>query len=467
MQADLRFDPNETALFTDLYELTMAASYFEIGFNESACFTMSARRLPARRGFLVAAGLERLLEALEEFRFEQPILDYLDSLKIFKPDFLSFLGKLRFTGDIVAMPEGTIFFADEPIIEVHGPLIEAQILETLVINQIGMASLIASKAARSVIVARGRGLVDFGLRRSQGVDAGLIAARSSYLAGYIGTSNVLAGRRYGIPLYGTMAHSYVMAHARERESFEHFVRLFPQRSTLLVDTYDTVRGVENAAAVALQLKRHGFKLQAVRLDSGDLADLSIKARRILDRNGLHDVAIFASGNLDEYRIDELIRAGAPIDEFGVGTAMVVSADAPALDVAYKLTEYNGMPRIKTSQHKLSLPGRKQVFRGMNAGGDFYADLIGLADEDRTTVSREFAQIPVAVGTLLKKHFTAGHRIGSRPTLAESRERLRESMAKLDQRYKELEPTGAFPVRRTAALDAMLTRERSRVAKCQD
>jgi nicotinate phosphoribosyltransferase len=467
MPADLRFDPIETPLFTDLYELTMAASYFEIGFNKSACFTMSSRRLPTRRGFLVAAGLERLLEALEEFRFEPPILDYLSSLKIFKPDFLSFLGELRFTGDIVAMPEGTIFFGDEPIIEVHGPLIEAQILETLVINQIGMASLIASKAARSVIAARGRGLVDFGTRRSQGVDAGLIAARSSYLAGYIGTSNVLAGRRYGIPLYGTMAHSYVMAHARERESFEHFMQLFPQRSTLLVDTYDTVRGVENAAEVALQLKRQGFKLQAVRLDSGDLADLSIKARRILDRNGLHDVAIFASGNLDEYRIDALIRAGAPIDEFGVGTAMVVSADAPALDVAYKLTEYDGMPRIKTSQHKLSLPGRKQVFRAMNASRDFYADLIGLADEDATAVAREFGREPATVETLLKKHFTAGHRIGSRPTLAESRERLRESMARLDQRYKELEKPETFPVARTAALDAMLAKERIRVAKCQD
>jgi nicotinate phosphoribosyltransferase len=467
MPADLRFDPNETPLFTDLYELTMAASYFESGFNESACFTMSSRRLPTRRGFLVAAGLERLLEALEEFRFEPPILDYLGSLRIFKPDFLSFLGKLRFTGDIVAMPEGTIFFGDEPIIEVHGPLIEAQILETLVINQIGMASLIASKAARSVIAARGRGLVDFGLRRSQGVDAGLIAARSSYLAGYIGTSNVLAGRRYGIPLYGTMAHSYVMAHARERESFENFVQLFPQRSTLLVDTYDTVRGVENAAEVALQLKRQGFKLQAVRLDSGDLADLSMKARRILDRNGLHDVAIFASGNLDEYRIDELIRAGAPIDEFGVGTAMVVSADAPALDVAYKLTEYDGMPRIKTSQHKLSLPGRKQVFRAMNTSRDFYADLIGLADEDATAVPHEFGREPATVETLLKKHFAAGHRVGSRPTLAESRERLRESMATLDQRYKELEKPETFPVARTAALDAMLAKERIRVAKCQD
>lgn len=467
MPIDLRLDPNEIPLVTDLYELTMAASYFQIGFNEPACFSMSSRKLPAHRGFLIAAGLERLLEALEEFRFEQPILDYLDSLKIFMPDFLAFLGKLRFTGDIVAMAEGTIFFADEPIIEVRGPLIEAQILETLVINQIGMASLIASKAARSTIAAQGRVLVDFGLRRSQGIDAGLIAARSSYLAGFAGTSNVLAGLRYGIPLHGTMAHSYVMAHDRERESFEHFVKLFAKLSTLLVDTYDTVRGVENAAKVALELKKAGHRLQAVRLDSGDLLDLSIKSRRILDDNGLQDVTIFASGNLDEYRIAELVEAGAPIDAFGVGTAMVVSADAPSLDVAYKLTEYVGKPRIKTSQGKLSLPGRKQVFRAVNADGSFYADLIGLAHEDSTMVAQEFDPAFKVATSLLETQFTAGHRLGYRPTLAESRERLRESMESLPARYKSIQNPEKYPVGRTRALEEMLAAERIRVARCQD
>jgi nicotinate phosphoribosyltransferase len=467
MPVDLRLDSNETPLVTDLYELTMAASYFQLGINDPACFSMSSRKLPAHRGFLAAAGLERLLEALEEFRFEQPILDYLDSLKIFGADFLAFLGKLRFTGDIVAMAEGTIFFADEPILEVRGPLIEAQILETLVINQIGMASLIASKAARSTIAARGRVLVDFGLRRSQGIDAGLIAARSSYLAGFAGTSNVLAGRRYGIPLYGTMAHSYVMAHDRERESFEHFVKLFPKLSTLLVDTYDTVRGVENAAAVALELKKAGHRLQAVRLDSGDLLDLSLRARSILDENGLWDVTIFASGNLDEYRIAELVGAGAPIDAFGVGTAMVVSADAPALDVAYKLTEYNGKPRIKTSQGKLSLPGRKQVFRAINADGCFCADLIGLADEDGAMVAQEFNPAFRVATSLLETQFTAGHRLGHRPTLTESRDRFRQSMDLLAARYKDFQNPEKYPVGRTMALDAMLTAEKIRVAGCQD
>ena len=233
----------------DLYELTMAASYFAIGFNEPACFYLSVRHMPPKRGFLVAAGIDRVLEALEQFRFEPDAIEYLDSLKLFRPDFLAFLGNLRFTGDVHAVPEGTIFFEQEPILEVRAPLIEAQIIETLLLNQIGLASMIASKAARCVVAARGRRLIDFGLRRSQGADAGLISARSSYLAGFVGTSNVLAGRRYGIPLNGTMAHSYIMAHDSERDAFEHFVNLFPQLSTLLVDTYDTIRGVENAARV--------------------------------------------------------------------------------------------------------------------------------------------------------------------------------------------------------------------------
>jgi nicotinate phosphoribosyltransferase len=355
MRLDLRFDANEVPLITDLYELTMAASYFELGFNDTACFGMSARRMPAHRGFLVAAGLECLLEAVEQFQFEPPIIDYLDSLQLFTADFLHFLGKLRFRGEVHALPEGTIFFGQEPIIEIHAPLIEAQLLETLVINQVGMASLIASKAARCRIA--GKTTPRFWIQTRQGVDAGLIAARSSYLAGFDGTSNVLAGRRYGIQLSGTMAHSYIMAHDRERQASEHFVQHFPRLSTLLVDTYDTVRGVENAVQVGRQMKRRGLNLQGVRLDSGDLAHLSFKSRRILDENGLNETSIFASGNLNEYKIADLMKVGAPIDTFGVGTDMVVSADAPALDVAYKLNEYAGKPRIKTSQGKLTLPGR--------------------------------------------------------------------------------------------------------------
>src|SRR5579864_6596461 len=466
MPIDLRLDPGEIPLLTDLYELTMAASYFQIGLSEPACFSLSVRRMPPRRGFLVAAGLERLLEALEEFHFDQAALDYLDSLKLFGVDFLEYLGKLRFTGDIVAMPEGTIFFAGEPILEVYGPLIEAQIIETLVINQIGMASLIASKAARSVIAARGRRLVDFGLRRSQGADAGLIAARSSYLAGFAGTSNVLAGRRYGIPVYGTMAHSYVMAHEREREAFDSYVKVFPRLSTLLVDTYDTLRGVENAATVALELREKGVKLQGIRLDSGDLLELSKRARRLLDRRGLSDVPIFASGNLDEYRIAELVKAGAPIDAFGVGTAMVVSADAPALDVAYKLVEYRGESRLKTSSEKVTLPGRKQVFRARNAAGGFYADLIGLFEESSDALEREFRPAPASVQPMLERAFADGHRIGARPPLSEARERFLESFTHLEPRYKDIDRPDTYPVRPSAALNALLISEKLRAGRRQ-
>ncbi|MBV8055286.1 MAG: nicotinate phosphoribosyltransferase [Deltaproteobacteria bacterium] len=467
MPIDLRFEPQEAPLLTDLYELMMAASYFQMGFNERACFTLSVRRMPPHREFLVAAGLERLLEELEQFQFSQLALDSLDALKLFGAEFLQFLSKLRFTCEVDAVPEGTIFFAEEPILEINGPLIEAQLVESLVMNQIGLATLIASKAARSVIAARGRRLVDFGLRRSQGVDASLIAARSSYLAGFVGTSNVLAGCRYQIPLYGTMAHSYIMAHEREREAFEHFVELFPRLSTLLVDTYDTVRGLENAAMVGRDLRDKGFKLQAVRLDSGDLADLSVKARRILDQNGLQDVSIFASGNLDEYRIRDLVRAGAPIDAFGVGTAMVVSADAPSLDLVYKLAEYRGSPRMKTSINKITLPGRKQWFRAFNANRGFYADVIGLADEGVTTVTREFKPAAAEVLPMMQQQFSEGSRIAPRPMLSQSREHLLESMAKLEQRYRDLDRPATYPVKHTAALNAMLIDERMRAEKRQE
>ncbi|HZO81018.1 MAG TPA: nicotinate phosphoribosyltransferase [Candidatus Binataceae bacterium] len=466
MPIDLRFDPGEVPLLTDFYQLTMAAAYFASGYNDNACFSMFARRLPPRRGFLVAAGLERLLEALEEFHFDAAALEFLDSLRLFSPEFLGFLGNLRFTGEVWAMPEGTIFFAPAPIVEIRAPLIEAQLLETLVLNQVGLASLIASKAARSLAAAGGRRLIDFGLRRSQGADAGLVAARASYLAGFAGTSNVLAGRRYGIPLYGTMAHSYVMAHEQEREAFDSYVKVFPRLSTLLVDTYDTLRGVENAAAVALELRQAGAKLQGIRLDSGDLLQLSRRARRILDQRGLAEVPIFASGNLDEYRIAELVRGGAPIDAFGVGTAMVVSADAPALDVAYKLVEYRGEPRMKTSTEKVTLPGRKQVFRACNATGGFYADLIGLFEESPASAAREFRPSPATVQPLLERVFADGRRMAPRPTLSDSRERFLESFAHLEPRYKDLERPDIYPVRPSAALNALLISEKLHAGRRQ-
>ena len=466
MTIDLRLDADEAPLLTDFYLLTMAAAYFASGNNDTACFSMFTRRMPPRRGFLVAAGLERLLEAIEQFHFAPRVLEYLESLRLFTPEFLGFLGTLRFTGEVWAMPEGTIFFATEPILEVRAPLIEAQLLETLVLNQAGFGSLIASKAARSLAVAGGRRLIDFGLRRSQGADAGLVAARSSYLAGFAGTSNVLAGMRYGIPLYGTMAHSYVMAHEREREAFDSYVKVFPRLSTLLVDTYDTMRGVENAATVALELREKGVKLQGIRIDSGDLLELSKRARRLLDRRGLSDVPIFASGNLDEYHIAELVKAAAPIDAFGVGTAMTVSADAPALDVAYKLVEYRGEPRLKTSSEKVTLPGRKQVFRACNATGGFYADLVGLFEESSESLEREFRPPPRSVHPMLERVFADGHRIGAPPALRETRERFLESFARLEPRYKDVDRPETFPVRPSAALNALLISEKLRAGRRQ-
>ena len=453
--------PAESALLTDLYALTMAASYFEHGFNDSACFSLAVRRLPTARSYLVAAGLERLLEVLEDFHFDPPAIEYLDSLKLFNAEFLRFLSTLRFTGEVWAMPEGTIFFGEEPLLEVRAPLIEAQLLETIAINQVGMASLIASKAARCLSVARGRRLVEFGMRRAQGADAALIAARSSYLAGFDGSSDVLAGKRYGVPLYGTMAHSYIMAHEREREAFAHFAATFPRLSTLLVNTYDTVEGVRNAVAVALELKDKGFQLVGIRLDSGDLLDLSRRGRRILDDAGLREVAIFASGNLNESKIDALLRAGAPIDAFGVGTDLVVSADAPALDIAYKLVEYKGIPRLKTSQGKLSLPGRKQVFRAANEAGAPHADIIGLCEESVDTVTREFKPPPAKITALLSSHMKDGRRLLPRPSLAESRERFLGSFAKLEHAYKALDRPDIYPVRQSAALKAMVIGEKLR------
>jgi nicotinate phosphoribosyltransferase len=466
MTSDLHLDCGEVALLTDLYELTMAASYLEHGFNEPACFSLSIRRMPQRRGYLVAAGTERLFEAIEALRFDGPALEYLDSLKLFKPEFLDYLGRFRFTGSIRALPEGTIFLAEEPIIEVDAPMIEAQIVESLAINQVGAATMIASKAARSYGAAAGRTLIEFGLRRAQGADAGLIASRSSYLAGFNGTANVLAGKRYGIPVYGTMAHSYIMAHDRERDAFTDFVKSFPKLSMLLVDTYDTVKGAENAAQVALELKQAGVELAGVRLDSGDLGDLSKRVRKVLDARGLAQTSIFASGNLDENAIAELVRGKAPIDAFGVGSAMVVSADAPSLDMVYKLVEYKGQPRVKTSRNKLTLPGRKQVFRGWSRAGMAYLDLIGLVEESPTTVAREFKPAADKITELLVPRMRDGTRLEPAPNLAQARDLFIDSFAKLDPRLKALERPEVYRVRYTAALNAMQVSEKLKVAERQ-
>ncbi|HEY2663435.1 MAG TPA: nicotinate phosphoribosyltransferase [Candidatus Binataceae bacterium] len=466
MTVDLGFDPNEASLLIDLYELMMAAALFEENLNDAACFSLSVRRLPANRGYLVAAGIERLLDVLEAFHFGPAAISYLESLKLFPARFLDHLARLRFSGEVRALAEGAIFFADEPLLEIRGPLIETQLFETIALNLVGTASLIASKAARCVSVAGGRRLVDFGMRRAHGTEAGLIAARSSYLTGFVGTSNVLAGRRYGVPLYGTMAHSYVMAHETERAAFESFARVFPGLSTLLVDTYSTPKGVENAVAVARNLRASGFKLQGVRLDSGDLAALSRPARRLLDQNGLQEAAIFASGNLDEYAIADLVKAGAPIDAFGVGTAMVTSADEPWLDIIYKLVEYNGKPRAKTSPGKASIPGRKQIYRAFDGLGGMASDIITLIEEGAQTVARELKRPAADLKPLLVARFENGRRLDSARSLAESRQVFSESFAKLDQRYKAIRKPDSYLVVRSRALNALQISEKLRASARQ-
>jgi len=352
----------DAALFTDLYEITMAASYFREGMHEPATFSLFVRKLPHGRGFLIAAGLEDTLNYLRGFRFSDDAIQYLRSFHQFDRAFLDYLRELRFMGEVRAVQEGTAVFTDEPLLEVTAPIIEAQLVETAVMNLCHFQTLLVSKAARSVIAARGRPVVEFGLRRTHGLDAGMKAARSSFIAGAVMSSNVLAGRYYGVPPTGTMAHSYVSAFPHEIDAFRAFARAFPTTSTLLIDTYDTVAAAHKAVKVAKEMEAEGQRLAGVRLDSGDLVTLSKAVRRILDGAGLDYVRIFVSGGLDEETVEQCLEAGAPIDAFGIGTRMDVSADAPYLDMAYKLVHYGGRYVLKTSPGKETWTGEKQVYR---------------------------------------------------------------------------------------------------------
>lgn len=351
---------SSAALFTDLYQLTMAQAYVAEGMLESATFSLFFRNLPDDRNYVLACGIEDVVDFLAEMRFSDDDLDYLRGTGQFSDAFLDYLGGFEFTGDVEAMPDGTPAFPQEPLVEVTAPAPEAQIVETWVMNQVHVQSVLATKAARIVTAARGRPVLDFGLRRIHGADNGLKAARAFHVAGVAATSNVLAGRVYGLPISGTMAHSYVQAHDSEIEAFRAFVAEFPE-TVLLVDTYDTAAGIDNVVRLAGELGED-FRVRGVRIDSGDLGEEAKKARRALDDAGLEDVKIFVSGGLNEFEIAELLDSGAPIDGFGVGTAMGVSSDAPDLDIAYKLVEYAGEGRMKLSTGKPTLPGAKQVFR---------------------------------------------------------------------------------------------------------
>jgi nicotinate phosphoribosyltransferase len=375
--ADTSLTHPHGGLLVDLYELTMGESYVVEGIAErEATFSLFFRTLPDGWGYALAAGLEGALRYLEELRFSEEDLAFLETTRLFREPFLDRLRSFRFGGTVRALPEGTPVFPNEPLLEVTGALLEAQVVETMLLNEIHLHTLVTSKAVRSVEAADGRVLVDFALRRTHGGDAGLAVARASYLAGFDSTSNVLAGRLYGIPVAGTMAHSYVEAFDDELEAFRAFARAYPDSATLLVDTYDTLEGTRRAARVARELAASGHRLRGVRLDSGDLAELSCGAREILDEAGFEDALVFVSGGLDEHGIAELLAAGAPIGGFGVGTKMGVSADAPFLDVAYKLVELEGRPVLKLSTGKATLPGRKQVWR---VGGEY--DTIALSDDE--------------------------------------------------------------------------------------
>jgi len=422
-----------SVLLTDLYELTMLQAYHEQRMNGPAVFELFVRKLPPGRNFLVAAGLAQVVEYLADLRFSADDLAWLRATGRFAAAFVDSLATLRFTGDLDALPEGTVFFADEPILRVSAPLREAQLVESRVMNLVHYETLVASKAVRSVLAAPGRLLVDFGLRRAHGAEAGLLSARASYIAGFSGTATVEAGRQFGVPIYGTMAHSYVQAHGDEQAAFECFVRAHPENAVLLIDTYDTERAAHKVVALARKLAADGLAVKGVRIDSGDLGLHAQRVRAILDAAGLTGVTIFASGNLDERRVQELVVRQAPIDGFGIGTRMNTSADAPFLDCAYKLEEYEGRPRRKRSEGKATWPGCKQVFRRYAPDGRLAGDVLTLATE----------KLP---GTpLLAPVLRAGHRVAEAPALAAARELCRAEVARLPDRLRSLDDADPYPV----------------------
>jgi nicotinate phosphoribosyltransferase len=432
-------DLQRSPLLTDLYQLTMLEAYFEHGTDDTAVFEFFVRHLPPRRAFLVAAGLEQLLQFVENLRFTDDDLAWVRASSRFRPGFADRLAALRFTGDIHAMPEGTIFFPDEPTVRVTAPMPQAQLIESRLINLMHFQTLIASKAVRCVLAAPGKLLIDFGLRRAHGAEAGLLAARASYLAGFAGSATVMAEPLFGIPVFGTMAHSFIQAQDTEETAFERFATIQPDNVTLLIDTYDTESGAHKVVRVASRLKERGIRVHAVRLDSGDLVAHARAVRRILDDAGLQNIRIFSSGNLDEFEIQRLLRAGAPIDGFGVGTLMDTSADAPFLDCAYKLQEYAGRARRKHSEGKITWPGRKQVYRR------YGTDDVML--DDTVTIDGD----PQPGEALIEHVMHRGRRLRPAESLGDIRARLVSQLARLPSRLRELDAAPRFPVRLAPAL----------------
>jgi nicotinate phosphoribosyltransferase len=431
------------ALLTDLYQLNMMAAYLEHGITGTAVFELFVRKLPSRRGFLMTAGLEQALQFLETASFTPEDIIKIRSLGQFSESFLAYLRSFRFSGDVDAMPEGTVFFPDEPILRVTAPLPEAQFVETRLVNLLHFQTVIASKAARMVLAAPGKPLIDYGLRRAHGAEAGLLAARASYMAGFTGTATVAAGLDFGIPVYGTMAHSFIQAHDDETLAFEHFAHSHPQGLVLLIDTYNTERAARRVVALAPRLAAQGITLAGVRIDSGDLGEHARRVRRILDDGGLQAVKIVASGGLDEDALLALSRAGAPIDSYGIGTSLTTASDAPALDCAYKLQEYAGRARRKRSEGKATWPGCKQVWRRYDEGGRLAGDLVSLASDRQ---QGEALLCPV---------MRSGRRLPEIPDLTAARNHAKDQLARLPAPLARLEPY-AYPVEISTLLRELAT-----------
>lgn len=432
--------PN-SPLLTDLYQLTMMQAYLERGMTETAVFEFFVRKLPDTRRFLLAAGLAQVVEFLQELRFADAELAWLERSGHANGRLLDYLAGLRFGGDVDAMREGSVFFADEPILRITAPLPLAQLIESRIINLLHLETLIASKAARIRLAAADRLLVDFGMRRAHGAEAGMLAARAAYLAGFEGSATVLAGKEFDIPLYGTMAHSFVLAHDDELAGFEDFARVHPDKTVLLIDTYDTLQGAHKVVELAARLREAGIHIRGVRLDSGDLETLSHEVRAILDAGGLQEVTIFASGNLDEYAVQALM-TGAPIDGFGVGTRMDVSSDAPYLDCAYKLQEYAGKPRRKRSEGKATWPGRKQVYRTYDSQGRLLSDCVSLESD------------PQAGEPLLVPVMRSGRRVSPPAVLTDLRTRTSHNVHRLPDRLKALSSAEPYEVQISHSLQSL-------------
>jgi len=444
------------SLFTDYYELTMCAAYFDNKNFETATFDLFIRRLPENRSYFLFAGLEETLQYLQTIKFTKEHIAFLRK-QGFREDFLDYLQGFRFTGEVWALPEGTVTFPNEPLIRVTAPIIEAQLVETFLLNSINLQTMIATKASRVVQAAKGRSIIEFGLRREPGIDAGMKVARSSFIAGCQGTSNVLAGMAFGIPIFGTMAHSFIMSYAKEIDAFRAFAKTFPNKTTLLIDTYDDLAGAEKAAEVAKELESKGCRLGGVRLDSGDLAETSKKVRKILNAAGLEYVKIFASGDLEEFKIAQLLEDGASIDSFGVGTKMGTSADRPYLDCIYKLCETQSadgsfIPIMKLSKDKITFPGRKQVHRFFSKDGSFRKDVIALADENM-----EGQQ-------LLVKVMEKGNLNYKLPSLNEIQATAKTNLSKLPAQYKALTNAPAYPIELSQKLVKLIEKVRRQITE---